>query len=118
MVGNESLSVVQAEYGVPDELMAHVRSGVLQVLSLYPAERTVTFDHPKLRHTDRSGRLNSCVVVLIHPNFNAEFCHYYDKVPGDLPNFMVTEPTEGDRDEESDAEELDDLLGWLSDLAD
>ena len=32
-------------------------------------------------------------LVWIHPEFNAQFCHYYDEKPGDLANFYLFKET-------------------------
>ena len=46
-----------------------------------------------MRSTDRLGCITTYSVIWIHPDFNAEYCHYYDQVPGDLPNFYAEEDT-------------------------
>ena len=51
------------------------------------AEKTLHLVVPSLRHKDRKGRVKIVSITRIHPDYNAQFCHYYHETPGDLPNF-------------------------------
>jgi hypothetical protein len=106
-----------AKYEIPDEVMAFVRDGFLEVVSEDEAKKTVEFHAPSKRRTDDEGRITSWSVVWIHPDHNAEFCHYYDEKPGDLPNFYVLQDTTDVGDELVDGiDSVDDLVGWLEGL--
>ena len=60
------------------EVMAFVRDGFLAVVSEDEAKKTVEFHVPSKRRTDDEGRITSWSVVWIDPDFNVQFCHYYD----------------------------------------
>jgi hypothetical protein len=62
---------------------------VLAITGEEDAEKTLHLVVPSLRHKDRKGRIKVVTITWIHPDYNAQFCHYYDRVPGDLPNFYV-----------------------------
>ena len=72
------------KYKIPAEVMAFVRDGFLEVVSEDEAKKTVEFPIPSRRRT-HEGCVTSWSVVRIHPDFNGEFCDYYDKEPGDVP---------------------------------
>lgn len=109
-----SMTDIAAKYNIPDEVMAFVLDGFLEVVSENEAEKTVEFHVPSKRQTDDEGRITSWSVVWIHPDFNAEFCHYYDEKPGDLPNFYVLKDTTDVGDEQVDGlDTVEDLVAWL-----
>jgi hypothetical protein len=56
-------------------------------------------------------------LVWIHPDFNREFCWYYDETPGDLPNFYLTRGFSDLGEESIDVESIDDLIYWLEERA-
>ena len=67
-----------------------------------------------LGSADSSDRYTLYNLVWIDPARNAEFCHYYDEKPGDLPNFYVRIDTDHSRDNlVEDLETIDDLVDWL-----
>lgn len=106
-----------AKYKIPAEVAAFVRDGFLEVVSEDEAQKTVEFHIPSKRRTDDEGRITSWSVVWIHPDFNAEFCRYYDEEPGDLPNFHVVEDTTDVGDELVDGlSTVADLVGWLEEF--
>lgn len=96
-------------YGVPAEVMAFVDAGFLQLLSEKEEEKTVEFHIPALLYEDEEGRATSFTLIWIHPDFNAQFCHYCHENPGDLANFYVMKDTDELGDEWLDMETLDDL---------
>ena len=104
---------VQETYGIPDELQEFLKSGFLEVLTEEKAEYTVEFNIPSMQFKDGDGRITDFSVVWIHPDHNAQFCHYYEKVPGDLPNFYIRKDTTDLGDEILDIDSLDDLMCWL-----
>ena len=104
------------QYGIPQELMAFIDSGFLQVVAERDEEKTIEFHAPSLRRRDRQRRITTFSLVWIHPNFNGQFCHYYDEKPGDQPNFYVSQDTSDLGDEQLDLNSLDELVDWL-DLA-
>jgi len=102
-------------YDIPDEIMEFVRSGVLAVAEETPDRATVEFRITSLGSTDASDRYTLYNLVWIRPDRNAEFCHYYDEKPGDLPNFFVRIDTDHSRDEQVEGlETVDDLADWLT----
>lgn len=102
-----------AEYKVPPELQRFVDSGFVQLLCEKPEEKTVEFHIPNLLYTDENDRSTSFSIIWIHPDFNEQFCHYYDEKPGDLTNFYVLKQTDEVGDDWLDIEDLDGLLDWL-----
>lgn len=102
------------KYNIPDEIMAFVRGGFVEVAEETPDRATVEFRIPSLGSADSSDRYTLYNLVWIHPDFNAEFCHYYDEKPGDLPNFYVEEDTTDVGSDQIDGiDTVDDLVGWL-----
>jgi hypothetical protein len=109
---------LQTVYGIPAELLPWIDSGILVPLP-HPKldERTVKFNIPKLAYEDEKGRDFFFTLVWIHPDYNAEFCHYYTCTPGDDPNFYIVKETRNDSDEHvDDLESFDDLIAWLEDV--
>ncbi len=109
---------LKADFGVPDELIAYVNKGVLAVVSENEPEKTVIFDVPMLQSMDHLKRSTQYSLIWIHPEYNAEFCHFYDETPGDLPNFMVEKEIDDVGNEAIDIESFDDLTAWLDNLED
>lgn len=103
-----------AEYRIPPELAAFIESGFLEFLSETPEEKTVKYHIPSRRVEDIKGRITSYCLIWIHPDFNAEYCHYYLDQPGDLPNFFV-EANNSELGSETipDIDTIDDLVDWL-----
>ena len=102
-------------YDIPDEIMEFVRSGFLEVAEETPDRATVEFRIPSLGSADSSDKYTLYNLVWIRPDRNADFCHFYDEKPGDLPNFFVRIDTEHSRDEQVEGlETVDDLVDWLS----
>jgi hypothetical protein len=115
--GMHAMTDLAAKYNIPDEIMAFVRGGFLEVAEETPDRATVEFRIPSLGSADSSDQYTLYNLVWIHPVRNAEFCHYYDEKPGDLPNFFVRIDTEHSRDEQvEDLETVDDLVYWLSEM--
>lgn len=100
-------------YAIPEELMHFVDSGFLRFLGEHPSEKTVEFHVPAIRRADAEGRGTSYSLTWIHPNFNADFCHYFTQTPGDLPNFYVNEDTTDVGDDLLEIDSVDELVGWL-----
>ncbi len=104
-------------YDIPDEVMTFVRDGILEIVSEDEAKKTVEFHIPSQRRTDDQGRVTTFSVVWIHPDYNAKYCHYFDKTPGDLPNFYALEDTTNVGDELVDGlNTVDDLVAWIEGL--
>lgn len=114
------MTSLEVAYKLPPELMAFVKSGFLEMLSEDKERKTVAFYIPSRRSTDEYGRIASVFnVTWIHPDHNAEFCHYYENTPGDLANFYVSRATPDHGNEVvPDLDTLDDLISWLADLHD
>jgi hypothetical protein len=111
------MSLVANRYAVPPEIDRFVDQGFLEVLTEGPDEMTVEFHIPSRVTTDRRRRITAYRVVWIHPDHNAQFCHYYQDTPGDLPNFYVeVENSEGPSEMLDDLETVDDLSVWLEDF--
>jgi len=104
---------IAQRYAIPAELTAFIDSGFIQLLAENEAEKTVRFDIPALAWTDDQDRDTTFTLLWIHPEFNAQFCHYYDEKPGDLANFYVFKETTDLGDEWLDINDLDGLLDWL-----
>jgi hypothetical protein len=83
------MSHVGQRYAVPAEIDRFVDQGFLEVLSERPDEMTVEFHIPSRRIVDYQRRVTAYNIVWIHPDHNAEFCHYYGETPGHLPSFYV-----------------------------
>ena len=102
---------------IPAEVMKFVDDGFLVFLAEDEAEKTVEFHIPAKRTTDKEGRITSYSLIWIHPNFNAEYCRYYDKEPGDLPNFYIEEDTTDVGSDQIDGiDTLDGLVAWLEEM--
>ncbi|HEX3658540.1 MAG TPA: hypothetical protein VHV55_22300 [Pirellulales bacterium] len=114
-LGQLEMSDLERDYGVPAELMEFIDDGFLEVLVEEPAEKTVELHAPSLRRTDPQGRITAYSITWIHPDYNSQFCHYYENVPGDFPNFYVTEETSDVGNHILDVNTLDDLIVWLAD---
>ncbi len=111
------MSDLALKYKIPAEIIAFVNEGLLVFLAEDEAMKTVEFHIPSKRQTDDEGRITSYSVTWIHPDFNAEFCHYYDEKPGDLPNFYVKEDTSDVGSDQIDGlESVGDLVAWLEEF--
>lgn len=98
---------------MPDELRQFVDDGFLIVVLKKPEEKTVTFAIPSLSYRDENGIETDFTLDWIHPDFNAQFCHYYHEKPGDLANFYLKKESRDLGDDDIDIESLDDLIAWL-----
>ena len=102
-------------YDIPTEIMEFVRSGFLEAAEENPDRATVEFRIPSLGNADSSDKYALYNLVWIRPDRNAEFCHFYEEKPGDLPNFFVRIDTDHSRDEQVEGlETVEDLSDWLS----
>ena len=111
------MSAFAAKYKIPPELDKFIDSGFLELLSETDAEKTLEFHIPSKVSEDDEGRITSYAVFWIHPDFNAEFCHYFDKQPGDLPNFYAeVDTTDLGNDIVSDLSTVADLSEWLESM--
>jgi hypothetical protein len=107
------MTELEKNYGVPAELKQFVDDGFLTVAIEKPEEKTVTFAIPKLAYRDENDNEMYFTLDWIHPDFNADFCHYYHENPGDLPNFYLRKECRSHGDEDIDLESLADLIAWL-----
>jgi hypothetical protein len=105
---------LEKTYGVPAELKRFVDAGFLVVVFEKPDERTVTFGIPGLAYTDENNVETYFALDWIHPDVNAQLCHYFRVKPGDLANFYLTRACRERGDEPIDVESLEDLIAWLS----
>jgi hypothetical protein len=113
---SDAMTNLAEKYQIPEEVMAFVRDGFMVVASEDPARATVEFDMPSLGFAGSEGRYTFYILVWIRPDRNAEFCHYHDEKPGDLPNFYVRIDTEHSREEQvEDLATVDDLVAWMGD---
>jgi hypothetical protein len=108
------MSQLAAKYAIPPEFDRFIDAGFLELLREGAAEKTVRFHIPSKVVIDTRDRLTAYEVFWIHPDFNAEFCHYCHERPGDLPNFWVVEDTDDVGDTcIDDLQTIDDLVMWL-----
>jgi hypothetical protein len=105
---------LEKTYGIPAELKEFVDAGFLVVVFEKPERRTVTFGIPSLAYTDENDVETYFTLDWIHPDCNAQFCHYFYEKPGDVANFYLTEACRERGDELMDVESLDDLIAWLA----
>lgn len=105
-----------AMYKIPQEIQRFVDDGFLEVLSENDAEKTVEFHISSKRSTDRQGRTTTFTLTWIHPDFNAQFCHFYDQTPGDGPNFYVQCETADLGDELIELDSVEHLESWLEEF--
>jgi len=47
-----------------------------------PAEKTVTLAIPSLDYEDENGTEFDLTLTWIHPDFNEQFCHFYNETTG------------------------------------
>lgn len=113
MENSPDTETLATKYGISPELQTFIDDGFLELLSENDAEKTVELNIPSMQYKDGQGRITDFSVVWIHPDHNAEFCHYYDETPGDLANFYVRQETTDLGDEILDINSLDDLVCWL-----
>ncbi|MFN0021066.1 MAG: hypothetical protein ACKVP0_22635 [Pirellulaceae bacterium] len=104
---------IQQRYGIPPSVAEFLTNGFLEVVSEEPDRKTVEFHIPALRRTDERGRIRTYSLVWIHPDFNAQFCHYYESVPGDAANFYVDEDETDVGGTGLDLASVDELVAWL-----
>ena len=108
------MSAFATKYAIPPEVDRFIDTGFLEVLAEHAAEKTVRFHIPSKSVVDTQERMTCYEVYWIHPDFNAEFCHYYHEHPGDFPNFWALEDTDSVGDTFiDDLESVDDLVAWL-----
>ena len=102
------------KYKIPPEVMDFVNDGVLEVVSEDEGRKTVELDIPALWTSASSDSFTSYTLIWIHPDHNAEFCHYYMESPGDLPNFYVRiHAPDSPEEQVEDLNTVDDLTDWL-----
>jgi hypothetical protein len=88
--------------------------GFLEVASEEDDKKTVRLDIPSLSISTAADDFTSYTLIWIHPDYNAEFCHYYLEKPGDLPNFYVAIHSPNAPDNQvDDLNTVDDLVDWL-----
>jgi hypothetical protein len=104
---------IQQRFGIPPSVAAFIENGFLEVVSEESDRKTVAFHIPALRRTDEEGRIRTYSLVWIHPDFNAQFCHYYESVPGDVANFYLEEEETDVGGEGLDLASVDELTAWL-----
>jgi hypothetical protein len=109
------MNTLALRFGIPAELEMLIDTGVLEITGQDDAEKTLHLVVPSLRQQDRKGRIKVVTITWIHPDYNAQFCHYYHESPGDLPNFYVAEENSEGPDEPLDVNDLEELLDFLSD---
>ena len=108
------MSEIGQRYAVPADIDQFLDQGFLNVLTERPNEKTVEFHIPSRLSVDRHGRIAAYRIVWIHPYYNADFCHFYDEVRGDLPNFYVeVRLSDGPSAIVDDLSTDDDLAAWL-----
>ncbi len=81
------------QYWIPNELVPFIDDGFLVVLTDDWDEKSVEFHLPSKAAIDTEGRVTSYSVYWIHPDFNRECCHSFEREPGDLPHFHATKVT-------------------------
>ena len=108
---------IASRFGLPDDLMPFLTSGMLEVLNEDDDRHTVEFSIPSLRRSDEHRRITAYALTWIDPGYNAQFCHFYEDTPGDMPNFLVRKMTSDLGDEYlDDLKDLDDLVAWLEEM--
>jgi len=108
---------IATEYKLPAQLMAYVDDGFLELLSEKEDEKTLRFHIPSKLVEHTRDHIMAYSLVWIHPDFNAQFCHFYHDQPGDLPNFYVERQFSDDAPQSvNDLNSVDDLIDWLEAL--
>jgi hypothetical protein len=108
------MSAIGQRYSVPAEIDQFVDQGFLEVLTERPNKMTVEFHIPSKVSVDRKRRITAYRIIWIHPAHNADFCDYYEEMPGDLPNFYVeVQNSEGPSEIIGDLKTVDDLEAWI-----
>jgi hypothetical protein len=111
------MSHIAERYALPPGIDRLVDRGFLELSMEQPDEMTVYFRIPSMQSTDHRGRITAYCLTWIHPDHNAEFCHYFDEMPDDLPNFFAEVcKSEGPSDMIDDLDTVDDLEAWLDEL--
>ena len=113
LLGECAMHSLQDRYSIPPGVAEFIENGFLEVVSEDPDRKTVEFHIPALRRVDEAGEIRTFCLVWIHPDFNAQFCHYYEMVPGDAANFYVTEGDTNVEAEDLDLNSVDQLTAWL-----
>lgn len=109
---------IHSNFAIPRQLAPFIDNGFLEVLSQDKSRRTIEFHMPSKRFVDAGGRMTTYSLIWIHPEYNAEFCHYHDRAPGDVPNFWITEDVEEVGNEQVDGlQSVDDLVVWLTECS-
>ena len=111
------MSQIGERYALPKEIDRFIDGGFLELSMEQPDEMTVHFNVPSTQSIDHRGRITAYCMTWIHPDHNAEFCHYYEETRGDMPNFFVEVCNgEGPSVMIDDLETVDDLEVWLEDF--
>lgn len=111
------MATLAERYKIPDEVMAFVDDGTLELDVENAAEKTVEFSIPSLFTSRACDDFTSYSLIWIHPDYNADFCHYYLETPGDLPNFYVLiHSPDGPEEQVDGLDSVDDLVDWLTDV--
>jgi hypothetical protein len=111
------MSEIGQRYALPGDVDRFVDDGFLEVLWEDTEQRTIEFHIPSRISSDHRGRVTAYRIVWIHPEHNAEFCHFFADVAGDLPNFYVEVCTSDGPDEMLDQLQSDeDLECWLQEF--
>ena len=105
------------KYQIPSELVPFIDDGFLVVVIHDWAEKYVEFCLPSKTIIDTNRRVTSYSVYWIHPDFNEECCHYFEREPGDLPHFYaIKDTTDLGSDPIDGIETVDDLADWLQSM--
>lgn len=108
---------IASKFGLPDELLRFVDNGTLEVTNEDESQHTIEFSIPSLWRKNEHRRITAYALTWIDPSYNSQFCHYYDEVPGDMPNFFVRKLRSDLGDEYvEDLNDLDDLVAWLEEI--
>ena len=110
---SDEMADLVTDFAIPPEVQNLLDSGFLSLLSRDDATKTVEFSIPSLRSEDSEGRITTFTLTWIHPDFNAQYCHYYSEKPGDGPNFHIMKDTTDVGDELLDIATVSDLIAWL-----
>lgn len=111
------MSDISQRYALPEEIDRFVDLGFLELSMEQPDEMTVQFHIPSRQSVDHRGRVTAYSITWIHPDHNADFCHYFEETPGDMPNFLVeVRNSEGPLAMIDDLETVDDLEAWIDEL--
>ena len=105
------------KYQIPSELVPFIDDGFLVTVTHDWTEKYIEFCLPSKTVIDTKRRVTSYSVYWIHPDFNEECCHYFEREPGDLPHFYaVKDTTDLGSDPIDGIETVDDLADWLQSM--